>query len=113
MKVVFHVSDGAPEIQDAAIRYARGTSVDESVDISDVVVVTNGTGVELVESTSTFAEDIRELSAGNVTFVACAKSLQAAGLTPEDILDEVDTAPTSVGELTRRQEHGYQYIKVP
>ncbi|WP_276259401.1 DsrE family protein [Haloglomus litoreum] len=113
MKTVFHVADGADEVQDAAIRYAAGIFEDPSVEMDAVAVVANASGVELVRAESAYAEEITNLSAGAVEFVACEKSMQAAGLTDDDILEVVETAPTSVGELTRRQEHGYRYIKVP
>ena len=113
MKTVFHVADGAADIQDAAIRYASGIFEDESLETDAVAVVANASGVELVRTDSAYAEEIAELSGGDVEFVACEKSMAAAGLTEDDILDVVETAPTSVGELTRRQENGYRYIKVP
>ncbi|QZP39329.1 DsrE family protein [Halobaculum magnesiiphilum] len=113
MKTVFHVSDGADDIQDAAIRYSGGIFEDDSVDIDAVAVVANASGIGLVQSDSTYAEEIRSLSEGDVRFIACEKSMEAAGLTVDDILDVVDTAPTSVGALTRLQDEGYRYIKVP
>ena len=113
MKTVFHVADGTDEIQDATIRYASGIFEDDSVDIDAVAVVANASGVELVRSDSTYSEDITALSEGNVRFIACEKSMEAAGLTHDDILDAVDTAPTSVGILTQLQEDGYRYVKVP
>jgi hypothetical protein len=113
MKTVFHVSDGDEEIQDAAIRYTRGIFRDDSVDVAAVAVVANAAGIELVRSDSTYAEDIAELSAGDIEFIACEKSMAAAGLTGDDLSTGVTTAPTSVGALTRLQEDGYHYIKVP
>ena len=113
MKTVFHVADGADAVQDAAIRYAAGIFEDPSVEIDAVAVVANASGVEFVRRVSAYATEITDLSSGAVEFVACEKSMAAAGLTDDDILDAVATAPTSVGELTRRQENGYRYIKVP
>ncbi|ELZ02909.1 hypothetical protein C482_04601 [Natrialba chahannaoensis JCM 10990] len=113
MKTVFHVADGATDVQDAAIRYANGIFDDESVEMDAVAVVVNASGIELVQSNSEYADEIAELSEDAVQFVACRKSMEAAGLTDDDILEAVETAPTSVGELTQRQEEGYQYIKVP
>lgn len=113
MKTVFHVADGADDVQDAAIRYAAGIFEDDSVAVDAVAVVANASGIELVRSDSAYAEEITDLSGGAVEFIACEKSMQAAGLTRDDILDVVETAPTSVGELTRRQDDGYRYIKVP
>jgi len=113
MKTVFHVADGADDVQNAAIRYATGIFEDESVTMDAVAVVANASGIELVRSDSDYAEEITKLSEDTVEFVACEKSMQAAGLTRDDILDVVETAPTSVGELTRRQEDGFHYIKVP
>ena len=113
MKTVFHVADGAADIQDAAIRYAEGIFDDESLEMDAVAVVANASGIELVRWDSDYADEIANLSQGPVQFVACEKSMKAAGLKRDDILDVVETAPTSVGELTRRQEDGYHYIKVP
>nr|WP_303651895.1 DsrE family protein [Halovenus rubra] len=58
-----------------------------------VAVVANASGIELVRSDSDYAEEIAELSEGAVQFVACKKSMQAVGLTRDDILDVVETAP--------------------
>jgi hypothetical protein len=113
MKTVFHVADGADEVQDAAIRYADGIFDDPSLTVDAVAVVANADGVALVTHDSEYADAIAELADRGVAFVACEKSLAAAGLSPDDVLDPVETAPTSVGALTRRQEDGYRYIKVP
>jgi intracellular sulfur oxidation DsrE/DsrF family protein len=66
MKTVFHVADGADDVQDAAIRYATGIFEDESVTMDAVAVVANASGIELVRSDSAFAEEIAELSEGAV-----------------------------------------------
>ncbi|WP_380676033.1 DsrE family protein [Salinigranum sp. GCM10025319] len=113
MKTVFHLADGDDDIQDATIRYAGGIFDDDSVEIDAVAVVANASGIDLVRADSTYAEDIAELSKGDVQFIACQKSMQAAGLTIDDIHDAAETAPTSVGVLTRLQDEGYRYIKVP
>lgn len=113
MKTVFHAADGSDAVQDAAIRYAGGIFEDDSVEIDAVAVVANASGIELVRSDSVHSQDITTLSEENVRFIACEKSMEAAGLTHDDILDVVETAPTSVGILTQLQENGYRYIKVP
>lgn len=113
MKTVFHVSDGDDDVLDAAIRYAKGIFNDDSVEIKAVAVVANASGIDLVRADSAYAEDIAELSKGDVQFIACEKSMEAAGLTVGDIHDAAETAPTSVGMLTGLQEEGYRYIKVP
>jgi intracellular sulfur oxidation DsrE/DsrF family protein len=113
MKTVFHAADGSDDIQDATIRYASGIFEDDTVETDAVTVVANASGIELVRSDSAYSEDITALSEENIRFIACEKSMEAAELTHDDILDVVDTAPTSVGILTQLQENGYRYIKVP
>src|SRR5699024_328619 len=113
MKTVFHAAAGSEDVQDAAIRYASCIFEDDSVETDAVAVVANASGIELVRSDSDHSEDITTLSEKNVRFIACEKSMEAAGLTHDDILDSVETAPTSVGILTPLQENGYRYIKGP
>ncbi|MFC7138018.1 hypothetical protein ACFQRB_19265 [Halobaculum litoreum] len=51
MKTVFHIADGADDIQDATIRYAGGIFDDDSVEIDAVAVVANASGIGSFERT--------------------------------------------------------------
>ena len=51
------------------------------------------------------------LAANGVRFVACRRSAQRLGLTPDDLLPQVRLVNSGAGELVRKQAEGWAYLR--
>jgi len=109
MRTVFHHSD--PAEHEHVLANAANLLADDTVDVDDVVVVANASGVRLLLADGEHEERVADLVDDGVTFVACRNSLERRDYTPDDLTAGVDTARSGVGELTRRQSAGYAYVK--
>jgi len=52
-----------------------------------------------------------ELAAKGVVFAACANAMRAHNLTKNDMLEVAVIVPSAVGELIKKQAHGWAYIR--
>lgn len=55
-------------------------------------------------------EELRETGVG---FAACRNTLDGSDAGPDDLLSGVETVPSGVGALARRQADGWGYLKLP
>jgi intracellular sulfur oxidation DsrE/DsrF family protein len=112
MNAVLHFS-GNENQQSHAVANAENLLADETTPIESVALVANGDGVLLLTTDSTRKKGVAALAKQGVSLLACENSLRAKGLTEDDLLEGVGTVPAGVGELVKRQDEGYAYIKVP
>ena len=112
MDALFHFSGGEDE-QGHAIANVKNLLRDDSTEPGHVVFVANGDGVFLLTDDSRKREGVASLLADGVSFRACRNSLAGRDLDPADLLDGVETVPAGVGELVKRQDEGYNYLKTP
>lgn len=54
---------------------------------------------------------IQDLQQKGVHLVVCNNSLRSLNLKPEDLLEGVKVVPSGVGELVRKQQEGWIYIR--
>lgn len=80
-------------------------------DSVEAEVVVYGPGLSLVRTTSSASNDVRDLIAKHVRFVACENSMKLQHITPADLLPGVTTVPSGVIEVVVKQEQGWSYIK--
>ncbi|WP_135823443.1 DsrE family protein [Halorussus ruber] len=112
MNAILHFS-GNENQQSHAVANAKNLLADETTPIESVALVANGDGVLLLTADSNRQKGVAALAEEGVSLLACENSLQAKGLTEDDLLAGVETVPAGVGELVKRQDEGYAYIKVP
>ncbi|WP_158058348.1 DsrE family protein [Halorussus halophilus] len=113
MDALLHFSGGEGE-QAHAIANVENLLEDDSTTVESVVFVANGDGVYLLtEDETTKRDEIVALVEKGVSFRACRNSLGLRDLTPEDVLEGVETVPAGVGELVKREDEGYNYVKTP
>lgn len=112
MTVVLHFS-GEQSQQNHAVSNVQNLLEDDTTDTDAVALVANGPGVSLLTSDSTKKQAVEKLATNGVSLLACQNSLDAKGMTEDDLLSGVETVPAGVGELTKLQADGYGYIKVP
>lgn len=113
MKTVVHISQNTDEAATRAFNNLKNLANTPGVD--SAVLVANGPGVNVLLEGSDHAERVREaLDADVVSLRACANTLQMMDRSPDELIPGVDVAADGgVVELTRLQDDGYAYIKVP
>jgi uncharacterized protein len=77
-----------------------------------IEVLANSDGVVEFLKDSKIENDVRMLAENGVVFAVCANSLSARGLSPGQLMHQVRLVSSGVGELVRRQEEGYRYLKI-
>lgn len=77
-----------------------------------IEVVVHGPGLDLVtRGKATQNEAIQKMIGKGVRFVACRNTMKQKGVTDEQILPNVEFVDMGLGEIVRRQEQGWTYIK--
>lgn len=109
-QVLFHLNDALPEKQGQAL-----TNIENLLrDIQGVRVelVVQGAALPLVIAASTrFGEAVSALQERGVTVAVCRNSMRALEVREEQLLPGAVVVPSAVGELVRRQQEGWAYIK--
>lgn len=90
------------------IRNLQADFGEESVKIE---VLANSDGVLEFRKRMAIENDVSLLSRKGVVFTICANSLSSRGLGPGHLMQPVRLVASGVGELVRRQEEGYRYLK--
>ncbi|ELY66235.1 DsrE family protein [Natronococcus jeotgali] len=114
IRTLLHLSSADPSDHGTALNNAENLVDDSTVDNDVVRLVANSRGIfVLVDGESEHADRVRSLSESGIEFAACENSMDGLGVSESDLLSGVDTVPSAVGELAKRQAEGYGYIKVP
>jgi uncharacterized protein len=80
-------------------------------DPSEIEVVAYGPGLNSLRKTSSVSADIQSLEKLSVRFVACENSMQHMHVTMSDLIPGVTSVPSGIGEVVRKEEQGWVYIK--
>ncbi|MBA9079071.1 DsrE family protein [Rufibacter quisquiliarum] len=79
---------------------------------SQVEVVVHGKAINLlVAGKSTQANEIKDLQAKGVVFVACENTMKRAKIDKIQLLPNTPTVAMGIGEIVTKQEEGWSYIK--
>jgi len=111
-RVVLHLDEGGKAKGDMVFRNIENLLNDLGEDNVQIELVTNGEGViALFKSLNWHGDQVTQLAARGVRFVACAQSLRQLGIAQDALLDTVEMVPTGVGELVRKQAEEWAYIR--
>ncbi|WP_435102575.1 DsrE family protein [Halarchaeum sp. P4] len=110
MQAVFHHSNDENTLQTRVVNNIANLLNDETIDLDDVVLVTNSGGLQLVLEDSPERERVVELLERGVTVKQCQNTIEGTDVTAADLIDGVELVPSGVGELTRLQNEGYAYL---
>ncbi|HVP94001.1 MAG TPA: DsrE family protein [Methanoregulaceae archaeon] len=108
--VIFHINEtgkGKPLISEI-----KNIRVDLGEGAVRIEVLANSDGVLEFLKDLEIEDDVRMLAERGVVFVVCANSLSARGLSPGQLMQPVRLVVSGVGELVRRQEDGFRYLKI-
>lgn len=112
-RVLFHLDESASCRVEDLLR-SVGHLLDElSAEGLEVEVVAHADGLAaLQKAANPQADTIGRLAARGVRFAACRNTMRRLGVTPDDLLQVVQTVPSGVGELVRRQGKGWLYVRI-
>ncbi len=80
-------------------------------DVVEVEVVAYGPAVTMLKNDSSVAAEIKQMIQDRVHVVACENSMKRMGLTKANLTLGVDTVPSGIVEVVRREEAGWTYVK--
>lgn len=78
-----------------------------------IEVVTHGGGLSLLlVDANVQPERMKKLAAAGVQFMACENTMRKRNLTQKDLSSFVGVVPSGVGELVKKQQAGWSYLKI-
>lgn len=86
---------------------------DDSLGTPALTVVINGPAVPYLLTTAPDAAQITQMTDDDVRIVACVRSLERFGYSPENLAEGVSTVESGVAEVVRLQFQGDAYLKLP
>lgn len=110
MKVVFHLSTDADQQRRMALNNMTNLLEDETVDVNEVALVTNSSGIDLLVDGSAFNAQVEALADQGAQFKICGNSLWKSDYDESDMHPAGDVVSSGVGELARLQDRGFKYI---
>jgi intracellular sulfur oxidation DsrE/DsrF family protein len=110
MNVVFHLSTDTEQQRRKAVNNMTNLLEDETVDIDDMALVTNSSGIELLVDGSAFNAQIEALADQGAQFKVCGNSLWKSDYEEDDLHPVSEVVSSGVGELARLQERGFHYL---
>lgn len=110
LRVVFQLAEGGAESHETALRNVRNTVSD--LDGARVCLVAHGPGLRLVTGETGFADQVDELVGSGVEVVACRNTMTRLDIPDDALRPGVGTVSAGIGEIVRRQNGGWAYVRV-
>jgi intracellular sulfur oxidation DsrE/DsrF family protein len=110
--VIFHVTDSDQIKWNQALNNAANLQKAVGKENIEVEVVVNGPGLDMMKFESPVGSRMKEAMNNGVSLLACAATMRAAKITEKDLYQGVKTVPGGVGQIMKRQEAGWTYIKI-
>lgn len=107
---VVQVDEGGQQKHAAVLRNV-GNLLDDFDGALTVELVAHGEGIELCLAEGPLAGTVQGLIARGVTVAACEHSLEASGIDRAQLVAGVVTVPAGIGEVVRRQQGGWAYVR--
>ena len=109
-QIVFQMTSGVVEEQRGLINNLE--NILESWENAELEVVAHGPGLSmLVENSTPVSKEIKSLISKGVVFVACENTMTRKNVTRDQLVKGVETVPMGIGEIVKKQEQGWSYIK--
>jgi intracellular sulfur oxidation DsrE/DsrF family protein len=109
--VVIQVSDNDPARWNLAINNAKNIQNDLGKDNVTVEIVAFGPGINMLKSDSEVSERLGAGIKDGMQIRACANSMKAFKLTDKDLYAGVQTVPSGVVEIMKKQKEGWAYLR--
>ena len=116
-KVVFEVTTDGFKKWQGALRSIENAQKSLGANSVTIEVVTHGKGVGMLLATSAVENldlkaKLKKLQADGVVFAACESTMRRDKIEKKDLVQEVVTVDSGVGEVIRKQWENYAYIKI-
>ncbi len=100
-RVIFHLH----EEEKGTIAFSNVINLikDLGEENQDIELVMNGTGVRITLEDEGYARKIEYLINKGVEFRVCSNSLKGLNIGEEELVGDVETVPSGVGELVKKQ----------
>lgn len=108
--VVVHLDEEGDDKYRAVLRNV-GNLVTDLGDRATVELVAHGPGIGVCLDDAPLAGTLQELIARGVVVAACGNTLEAKGISRERLAAGVLTVPSGIGELVRKQQSGWAYVR--
>lgn len=109
--VVFHLDEAEPAKHEAVLRNISNLLDDLGQERTEVELVAHGPGIDLLIGKTGQAERLSQLAQRGVVLAACANTLRERQIPHEQLVAHVTIVSSGVGELVRRQQEGWQYVR--
>lgn len=112
-QIIFHCDD--EEKASKLFNSVRNLLIDmdEAEEAIAIEILANGSAVNLFKKENKGTQkNMKAFIQKNLQLSLCQNSLNARDLLKDDMLDEARIVPSGVGELTRKQNKGWAYIKL-
>ncbi len=110
-RVIFHLDEADAKKQASVLRNIRNMLEDLGDDQTQVELVAHGPGLDIFLDQSTVVDGIEELLARGVIMSACRNTLHERNIAQERLLPGVQIVSSGIGELVRRQQEGWMYVR--
>ena len=111
-RVAFELTSNSPEAWAGVLNNVENIKKSFENDKMQIEVVAHGKGIDFLKIDNTqFKDRMQALSQSGVVFAACENSMKKNKLTKADLFPFSTTVDSGVGELVRRQESGWSYLK--
>jgi len=108
--VIFHLHD--EERSTTAISNIINLIKDLGEENLDIELLMNGTGVKMMLEEGGHVNKVDYLSNKRVVFCVCSNSLKALDMKENDMIEGTKIVPSGVGELVKKQNEDWAYIKI-
>jgi len=109
--VVVQVSDADPAKWSLTLNNLRNLQAELGADATDVELVVYGPGIGMLKADSPVGARVASALQAGVKVSACQNTMQALKLTATDMLPDIGYVPSGVGEIVRRQQQGWSYLR--
>ena len=110
-KLVIQVSDNDQKKWNLALANAKNIQEEFGKENTQIEIVAYGPGLDMVKLESPAGPRIDEAMEAGVTVVACGNTMMHQHLEKDDMLPNISFVKAGVGELMKRQEEGWSYIR--
>ena len=111
-RVIFHISEEHIDKVTFALNNILNLLNDLGGENVDVELLVNGPAVKVFTSkTGEISGLINEVLEHDIDLALCNNALRIFDLNPDDMLSEARVVPSGVGELVRKQNEGWAYIR--
>ncbi|MGA7178585.1 MAG: DsrE family protein [Thiobacillaceae bacterium] len=110
-KVVIQVSDNDPAKWNLALNNARNIHEDLGKSNVQIEIVAYGPGINMLKFDSEVGNRLTDAANDGVLMAACANTMKAQKLKPDDMHPAATIVPAGVIEIIQREREGYAYIR--